>query len=114
MQSVTFFLHIGRKSLLTNPLSIGKSLFVKITVCSFSKMNESSVKPIIPEEKVYQVLRVPKSDPHRQPEVLCSTSKASAQRLIAALAEQRTGDLYRLQSFMHPVLPGFNSPGMER
>jgi hypothetical protein len=62
------------------------------------------------EEKAYQVTRLER-DPQDRPEIICFTSKTSAQRLIADLAGQQGPDRYRVTCFSHPVLPGF---GMEK
>jgi len=65
------------------------------------------------EERVYQITQCRVDDPTARPEVVAFTSKASAQRLIAALALQEASAYrYRVTAFIHPVLPGFG--GVER
>ena len=55
---------------------------------------------------VYEITRIAQ-DPDERPIVIAMTSKKSAQRIIAALAEQ--GELaraqYKLTRFNHPELP---------
>jgi hypothetical protein len=59
------------------------------------------------EEKVYQISQVPKADPTRRPEVIATTSKSSAQRLLAALALQESSYHFGVTAvFVHPMLPG--------
>ena len=51
---------------------------------------------------VYQVTRLPRS-PDEKPLVLATTSKQSAQRLVAALAEEEGRvDGYQITAFRHP------------
>ena len=58
---------------------------------------------------VYQVTRLPK-DPTEEALVLAFTSKQSAQRLVAALAEEEGRvDGYKITAFNHPVLPGLEA-----
>jgi hypothetical protein len=55
---------------------------------------------------VYQVTRLPR-DPNDKPLVVALTSKQSAQRLVAALAEEEGRvDGYKITAFSHPTLPG--------
>ena len=59
---------------------------------------------------VYQVTRLPQ-DPNDKPLVVAFTSKKSAQRLVAALAEEEGRlDGYKITAFKHPVLPGLEGP----
>ena len=53
---------------------------------------------------VYQVTKLPAS-PGECPLVVAVTSKQSAQRLIAALADLGEADRYRVTSFLHPEFP---------
>ena len=68
-------------------------------------LRQQSLMNVKLEEKVYQVTRLPRDVQDRE-EIICFTSKASAQRLIAGLAEQQGPDRYRVTCFNHPQLPG--------
>jgi hypothetical protein len=54
---------------------------------------------------VYQIIKLP-DDPDEQPIIIAMTSKKSAKRIIAALAEQGELDRaeYRVTRFSHPEL----------
>jgi hypothetical protein len=54
--------------------------------------------------KLYQIVQLPRT-PEERSIVIAMTSKTSAQRIIAALAEQGEAEHYRVTSFMHPELP---------
>jgi hypothetical protein len=54
--------------------------------------------------RVYQVMQLPRTLEDR-PIIIAMTSKSSAQRIIAALAEQGEADRYRVSCFEHPELP---------
>jgi hypothetical protein len=61
----------------------------------------------ISEEKVYEIDKV--SPGEYRPLVITVTSKQSAQRLMAQLAEERglqDQGRYRMFAFTHPTLPG--------
>jgi len=59
------------------------------------------------EERVYQISQVRVDDPTARPEVVAFTSKAGAQRLIAALAVQEASQYrYRVSVFINSLLPG--------
>jgi hypothetical protein len=60
-------------------------------------------------DTVFQISQVPRTEPFAPPTVLAITSKASAKRLLAALAAQDTPYFYRVSTFECP-----NLPGMER
>jgi hypothetical protein len=69
-------------------------------------MDQSNAKWILRDERVYD-----KTSPGAyRPLVVAITSKTSAQRLMAQLAEERglTQDQgrYRMFAFTHPTLPG--------
>ena len=69
-------------------------------------MDQSNAK-ILRQERVYEIDRLP-PDAYR-PLVVAITSKTSAQRLMAQLAEERglqDQGRYRMFSFTHPTLPG--------
>ena len=53
---------------------------------------------------VYEIRKLPES-PDERPLIIAQTGKQSAQRLLAALAEQEGRDRYRLSTFEHPELP---------
>ena len=57
------------------------------------------------ETRVYQVTKLA-SSPGERDLVIAMTSKSSAQRLIAAFAEEQGPDRYRVTCFEHPTLPG--------
>jgi hypothetical protein len=60
---------------------------------------------------VYQVTRLPRN-PEERPLVLAITSKTSAQRLVAALAEQEgQPDGYKITAFTHPEFPFMRGDG---
>lgn len=60
---------------------------------------------------VYQVTRLPRN-PEDRPLILAITSKTSAQRLIAALAEQEGQlDGYKITAFTHPEFPFMRGMG---
>ena len=54
---------------------------------------------------VYQITKLGEH-PGEQPIIIAMTSKKSAKRIIAALADQGEADQYRVTTFEHPVLPG--------
>lgn len=54
--------------------------------------------------KVYQVIELPRA-PEEQPVVIAMTSKSSAARLIAGLADEGEAGRYRVTAFEHPELP---------
>jgi hypothetical protein len=57
-------------------------------------------------ETVFQITKLA-SSPGERDLIIGMTSKTSAQRLIAALAEQENGiERYRVSCFTHPLLPG--------
>jgi len=62
-------------------------------------------RKVVQEEKVYQVEKISPGD--SRPLVICSTSKSSAQKLIAALSQRDSADRYRVVCYLHPALPGF-------
>ena len=69
-------------------------------------MDQSNAK-ILRQERVYEIDRLP-PDAYR-PLVVAITSKTSAQRLMAQLAEERglqDQGRYQMFSFTHPTLPG--------
>ena len=68
-------------------------------------LRQQSLMNVKVEEKVYQVTRLPRDVQDRE-EIICFTSKASAQRLIAGLAEMQSEERYRVSYFTHPLLPG--------
>jgi hypothetical protein len=55
--------------------------------------------------RVYQVTKLA-SSPGERDLVIAMTSKSSAQRLIASLAEVKGPDRYRVTAFQHDFLPG--------
>ena len=57
------------------------------------------------ETRVYQVTKLA-SSPSERDLVIALTSKTSAQRLIASLAEEGGRDRYRVTAFQHDYLPG--------
>jgi hypothetical protein len=68
----------------------------------------SNAKSILRDERVYEIDKIPPGA--YRPLVVAITSKTSAQRLMAQLAEERglTQDQgrYRMFAFTHPTLPG--------
>jgi len=54
---------------------------------------------------VYQITKLGEH-PGEQPIIIAMTSKKSAKRIIAALADQGEADRYRVTVFEHPILPG--------
>ena len=54
--------------------------------------------------KVFKVVRLPK-DPQDRPKTIAFTSEASAQRIIASMAEQSSDD-FQLSYFEDPTLLG--------
>ena len=61
----------------------------------------------IKEERVYEIDKI--SPGNYRPLVITVTSKSSAQRLMAQLAEERglkDQGRYRMFAFTHPTLPG--------
>ena len=70
-------------------------------------MDQSSAKRVLRDERVYEVDKMPPGA--YRPLVVAITSKTSAQRLIAQLAEERglqDQGRYRMFAFTHPTLPG--------
>jgi hypothetical protein len=68
-------------------------------------MDQSNAK-ILRQESVYEI---DKLSPGYRPLVVAITSKTSAQRLMAQLAEERglqDQGRYRMFAFTHPTLPG--------
>ena len=65
------------------------------------------------ETRVYQVTKLA-SSPGERDLIIAMTSKTSAQRLIAAFAEMGGPERYRVCSFEHPLLPGFQGMEMEQ
>jgi hypothetical protein len=57
------------------------------------------------ETRVYQVTKLA-SSPEERDLVIAMTSKSSALRFIAAIAEAQGPDRYRMTCFEHPTLPG--------
>ncbi len=53
---------------------------------------------------IYEIQKLPES-PDERPLIIAQTSKKSAQRLIAALAEREALERYRCITFEHPELP---------
>ena len=53
---------------------------------------------------VYKVVKLPQG-PDERPTIIAMTGKQSAQRLIAALAEQEGPERYRVFVFQHAELP---------
>lgn len=71
-------------------------------------IRQQNVRPMN-EEKVYQVTKLGLSG---EPDmIVAQTSKQSAQRLIAALAEHGEHG-YRVSVFLHATLPGLQSPDL--
>jgi hypothetical protein len=56
-------------------------------------------------DRVYQLTRMARSNEERDL-VIATGCKSSIQKLVAALAEQRGPECYRVSCFEHPVLPG--------
>jgi hypothetical protein len=77
---------------------------------SWLRQSDAAAKKI-GEERVFQIEKMSPGD--TRPLVICSTSKSSAQKLIAALSQTDSADRYRVVCYVHPVLPGFDKPGME-
>jgi hypothetical protein len=74
---------------------------------STQAMDEFHAKRILREERVYEIDKTA-SGAYR-PLVVAITSKTSAQRLMAQLAEERglqDQGRYRMFAFTHPTLPG--------
>jgi hypothetical protein len=72
-----------------------------------TRMDQSNAKRILREERVYEIDKTA-SGAYR-PLVVAITSKTSAQRLMAQLAEERglqDQGRYRMFAFTHPTLPG--------
>ena len=70
-------------------------------------MNQSDAKWIERDERVYEIDKT--STGSYRPLVAAITSKTSAQRLMAQLAEERglqDQGRYRMFAFTHPILPG--------
>ena len=70
-------------------------------------MDQSNAKRILRDERVYEIDKMPPGA--YRPLVVAITSKTSAQRLMAQLAEERglqDQGRYRMFSFTHPTLPG--------
>ena len=67
--------------------------------------------PVLREERVYEIDKT--SPGAYRPLVVAITSKTSAQRLMAQLAEERglqDQGRYRMFAFTHPTLPGLERP----
>jgi hypothetical protein len=74
-------------------------------------MNQSNEKWILRDERVYEIDKI--SPSVYRPLVVAITSKTSAQRLMAQLAEERglqDQGRYRMFAFTHPTLPGLERP----
>ena len=72
-----------------------------------TRMDQSNAKRILREERVYEIDKT--SPGAYRPLVVAITSKTSAQRLMAQLAEERglqDQGRYRMFAFTHPTLPG--------
>jgi hypothetical protein len=72
-----------------------------------SRMDQSNANRILREERVYEIDKT--SPGAYRPLVVAITSKTSAQRLMAQLAEERglqDQGRYRMFAFTHPTLPG--------
>ena len=70
-------------------------------------MDQSNAKWILRDERVYEIDKT--SPGAYRPLVVAITSKTSAQRLMAQLAEERglqDQGRYRMFAFTHPTLPG--------
>ena len=75
------------------------------------QMNQSNEKWILRDERVYEIDKT--SSGAYRPLVVAITSKTSAQRLMAQLAEERglqDQGRYRMFAFTHPTLPGLERP----
>jgi len=72
-----------------------------------TRMDQSNANRILREERVYEIDKT--SAGAYRPLVVAITSKTSAQRLMAQLAEERglqDQGRYRMFAFTHPTLPG--------
>jgi hypothetical protein len=69
---------------------------------------------IIDPDRVYQISKM--SPGQARPLVVASCGKTSAQRFLAAVAQQENGqDRYRVTAvFINPSIPGLEAPGVER
>ena len=65
------------------------------------------------DTRVFQITKLA-SSPGERDLIIAMTSKTSAQRLIAAFAEMGGPERYRVCSFEHPLLPGFQGMEMEQ
>jgi hypothetical protein len=72
-------------------------------------MDQSNANRILREERVYEIDKTASASGAYRPLVVAITSKTSAQRLMAQLAEERgmqDQGRYRMFAFTHPTLPG--------
>ena len=69
----------------------------------WTRQFDQSPKPL--DTRVFKVTKLA-SSPSERDLVIAMTSKTSAQRLIASLAEVEGPDRYRVTAFQHDFLPG--------
>jgi hypothetical protein len=75
----------------------------------WTRQFDQSAKRI--DTRVFQIRKLA-SSPGERELIVAMTSKASAQRLIAAFAEIEGSERYRVTCFDHPYLPGCQDLGL--
>jgi hypothetical protein len=76
----------------------------------WTRQFDQSAKRI--DTRVFQITKLA-SSPGERELIVAMTSKASAQRFIAAFAEIGGSERYRVTCFDHPYLPGCQALGLQ-